>query len=164
MKRWLRTAVILAMCLAAGLALRAFALGTVRILGASMNDTLLSGDVVLVTRWDRASVDYCDVVECRFPGRGETYVKRVIGLPGDEIRFSGGALVRNGERVGEAYVSSPTDDYAVTLGEDQYLLLGDNRAQSYDSRMSDIGPVGASDILGHARLVLWPLGRLGWVK
>ena len=104
------------------------------------------------------------MVQCRFPGRENTYIKRIIGLPGDEIAFTGGKLTVNGAPVDEPYLSSPTDDYAVRLGEDQYLALGDNRAESYDSRMADMGPIRRADILGRVRWILFPLSRFGPIQ
>lgn len=161
---WARALLALAAALALGLCLRRWVFGAVRVAGSSMWDTLCGGDIVLVTRFDYlagASPGRGDVVECRFPGRSDTYVKRVVGLPGEAIAFDGGALSVDGLPVGEGYLSSATDDYAVTLGEDEYLVLGDNRAESYDSRMEDMGPVGRTAFLGRVRWVLWPLGRFG---
>ena len=165
-RRWLALALAVALAVGAGLALRRFAFGTVRVAGASMEDTLHSGDVVLVTRFDYAarSPGRGDVVECRFADRSDTYLKRVIGLPGDEVSFVTGQLYVNGEAVEEPYVRSYTDNYAVALGEDEYLVLGDNRAESYDSRMADMGPVHGEDLLGRARWVLWPLGHFGPIR
>ena len=163
----LAVAAIFAVALALGLLARRWAVGTVRISGTSMRDTLRGGDVALVTRFDYAvgnTPRRGDVVECRFPGRGDTYVKRVIGLPGEEISFFGGALTVNGQVVREDYVSSPTGEYAVLLGEDEYLVLGDNRAESYDSRMADMGPIGAEAFVGRVRFILWPIGRIGPVQ
>lgn len=167
MKRWLGAVIALALCALIGLALRAWGVGLVKISGASMNNTLLSGDIVLVTRFDYRgghAPQFGDVVECRFPGRGDTYIKRVVGLPGDSVSFSQGFLTRNTQPVSEPYVSSVTDDYAIELGDDQYLLLGDNRAESYDSRMDDMGAVGLDAFSGRARFILWPLDRFGGVK
>ncbi len=159
----LAASAVIVLCLCA----RRWCVGTVRIAGASMEDTLCGGDVVLVTRFDylggRAPARG-QVVECRFQGRGDTYIKRVIGLPGDEIAFFGGALTVNGSAVPEAYVSSPTEDYSIRLGEDEFLVLGDNRAESYDSRMQDMGPVGGDAFIGRVRLVVWPIGRIGAVR
>lgn len=170
MKR-LRSAVklvaILAAALALGLWARHWAIGTVRVSGASMWDTLCGGDVALVTRFDYAAgntPNRGDVVECRFPGRGDTYIKRVVGLPGDTISFFGGALTINGRATREDYVSSLTEDYAVVLGEDEYLVLGDNRQESYDSRMADMGPIGADAFVGRVRFILWPIQRIGPVR
>ena len=166
MKRALAALLAVAVAVALGLCLRRFGVGTLKVAGASMRDTLQSGDIALVTRFDYRSgpPGRGDVVECRFPGRADTYVKRVVGLPGDDIAFFGGALTVNGKAVREDYVSSPTGDYAVQLGEDEYLVLGDNRAESYDGRMDDMGPIGADAFLGRVRWVLWPLNRFGAVN
>ena len=163
----LRLAIALAAALALGLCLRQWVVGTVRVAGTSMRDTLCAGDVALVTRFDyRAgrSPNRGDVVECMFPGRGDTYIKRVVGLPGETIRFEGGALTVDGQPVAEPYVSTPTDDYAIRLGDGEYLVLGDNRADSYDGRMADMGLVGADAFLGRVRCVIWPPRRIGSVQ
>ena len=157
---------IAALALAVGLALRGRVLGTVRVAGNSMRTTLRGGDVALVTRLDYAKAGPArgDVTELAFPGRADTYVKRVVGLPGERIAFSGGRLYVNGEAVPEPWVSSPTGDYEIALGPDEYLVLGDNRQESYDSRMADMGPVSAAAFLGRVRWILWPPGRFGAVK
>ena len=132
-----------------------------------MQDTLFAGDIALVTRFETlggAPPGRGQVVQCRFAGRDGTYIKRVVGMPGEEIRFLGAELWVNGEAVSEPYVSSPSEDYAIALGEDEYLVLGDNRAESYDSRMADMGPVGRDAFLGRVRLVIWPLWRIGAVR
>lgn len=157
----------LAFALALGLCLRAWVVGTVRVAGVSMRQALCAGDVALITRLDYRfghGPGRGEVVQCRFPDRGDTYIKRVIGLPGDEIRFEGGALWINGQPASEPYVSTTTADYLARLGKGEYLLLGDNRADSYDSRMDDMGPVGADAFLGRVRWVLWPPERFGPVK
>ena len=170
MRRSRRALAVLGLLVAAaalGLCVRYFGVGAVRVAGTSMLNTLSGGDVALVTRFDYLgdrAPNRGDVVQCRFPGRGDTYIKRVIGLPGDEVRFSSGTLTLNGVQVPEPYASSPTGDYSVRLGEDEYLVLGDNRAESYDSRMTDMGPVGADAFLGRVRWVLWPLDRIGPVQ
>ena len=88
----------------------------------------------------------------------------MVGLPGEVIRFTAGTLTVNGQPVEEPYVSTPTEDYELRLGEGEYLVLGDNRAESYDSRMADMGPLGADAFLGRVRCILWPPGRIGPVR
>ena len=157
----LAAAIILCLCI------RRWCVGTVRVAGASMADTLCSGDVVLVSRFDYSdgrSPRRGHVVECRFPGRSDTYIKRVVGLPGDEIAFFGGALTVNGSVVPEPYVSSGTGDYSIRLGDDEYLVLGDNRAESYDSRMEDMGPIDSGAFTGRVRFVIWPIQRIGAIR
>ena len=166
-RRAAMAALAVAAAIALGLCLRHWVAGTTRVAGTSMRDTLQSGDIVLVTRFDYRSgrtPGRGDVVELRFPGREDAYIKRVVGLPGETVDFFGGALTVNGAPVAEPYISSMTDDYAVALGEDEFLALGDNRAESYDGRMADMGPVGADAFLGRVRWILWPLNRFGPVQ
>ena len=142
------------------LLLRLFVFHLVRIEGGSMQDTLCSGEIALVTGFDYrfgATPARGDVVECRFPGRVDTYVKRVIGLPGETVEIRDGRTYIDGAAISEPYVFSIPEDYSVTLGENEYLVLGDNRSESYDSRAEDMGPIGAEDILGRVRLCAWPL-------
>ena len=140
--------------------LRLFVFHLVHIEGGSMEDTLCSGEIALVTSFDYrfgANPARGDVVECRFPGRVDSYVKRVIGLPGETVELRDGRTYIDGAALAEPYVFSIAEDYSVALGENEYLLLGDNRCESYDSRAEDMGPVGKEDILGRVWLCVWPL-------
>lgn len=164
MKRILKALLILVLFFALGLAVRQWGFGTVRIAGTSMNNTLINGDVVMVTRFDYAfggAPERGDIVECEFPERSDTYIKRVIGLPDESISFDGGALSVNGRPVSEPYVSSETEDFSARMSNEEYLVLGDNRAQSYDSRAAEMGPIGEDAFLGKVRWILWPLSRFG---
>lgn len=162
MKRALLTVLILLAALLAGLAVRTWCFTAVTVAGTSMNDTLLSGDVVLVVRF--GSIHNGDVVQTSFSGRSGSYIKRVAGLPGDVVEYAGGTLILNGRPLSEPYVSSPTEDMRIALGEDEYFLLGDNRAESYDSRAEDMGCVSRSQILGRVQWILWPVSRFGPVE
>lgn len=167
MKRALRLLAGLILAVALGLAARQWLVSAVRIAGNSMAKTLVSGDIILVTRPDYAfggAPERGDIVECAFPGRDGRYVKRVIGLPGDTVEFVDGALFVNGQAVSEPYVTSQTEDIHAELGPDEYFVLGDNRAESYDSRAADMGCVSRDCILGRVRIILWPLSRFGIVE
>ena len=140
--------------------LRLFVFHLVRIQGGSMEDTLCSGEIALVTSFDYrfgAKPARGDIVECRFQGRVDTYVKRVIGLPGETVELREGKTYIDGAAISEPYVFSIAEDYSVSLGDIEYLVLGDNRCESYDSRAADMGPIGKEDILGRVRLCVWPL-------
>ena len=166
MKRLFAGLIALALVACLGFWAREHLISTVRIEGSSMENALTSGDVALVLKRGPLyrEIAFGDVVECDFPGREGSYVKRVIGLPGDDIRFSNGALTRGGRPVSEPYVSSETGDFEISLGEDEVLLLGDNRAQSYDSRAEDMGCPPQEEILGRVCWILWPLSRFGPVR
>jgi signal peptidase I len=90
-------------------------------------------------------------------------IKRVIGVPGDEISVRGGRLYVNGERQREPYVNKKYPDrsfYApATVPEGHVFAMGDNRANSQDSRI--FGPVPKENIEGEAFLRFWPPGRIG---
>jgi len=95
------------------------------------------------------------------------YIKRIIGLPGDEIEMRDGVVKINGEPLAEelasegGYLSArDLNDFGpVTVPDGSYFMMGDNRPQSSDSRFS-LGPIEGEDILGRAFVVIWPLGRV----
>ena len=126
-----------------------------------MAETLVSGDVALVTKFDyrKDPPARFDVVQIEIPGRGGTYLKRVIGLPGETVHIISGVVHINGIALEEKYATPSNDDFSVALGADEYFVLGDNRPESYDSREEDIGAIGAASFRGRVRAVLWPLGR-----
>lgn len=167
MKRILRITAWLVLILTLGLTVRQWGFSAVRIAGSSMEDTLHSDDVTLVTRLAYAlgaEPERDSVVECRFPNRDGTYVKRIIGIPGDSVTFSEGQLYLNGRGVSEPYVTSQTEDFSIQLGEDEYFVLGDNRAESYDSRASEMGCISRDCILGRVRFILWPFNHVGMIQ
>lgn len=155
MKKALKVFLALAAAVLIGLTVRTFVMSTVRVEGTSMENTLRSGDIVLVTRIGNTPVRGA-IAECRFANRSGHYLKRVIGLPGETLVCKDGIVYIDGLPLDEPYVSSETKDFSVTLEEGQYFVLGDNRVQSYDSREADMGPVRAEDILGIVRLKLLP--------
>ncbi len=159
MKRLLTGLLALAIAVCLGFAARTWLFTTVRIAGSSMEDTLLSGDLLLLTRF--GAPERGSVMQCTFAGRSGSYIKRVVGLPGDTVEFSEGQLIVNGRPLSEPYVSSETEDMRIALGEDEYFVLGDNRAESYDSRAEDMGCIRRDQFLGRARWILFPLSRFG---
>jgi signal peptidase I len=104
------------------------------------------------------------VVFYRTPAREEdALIKRVIGLPGDTIEFSAGQVLINGKILDEPYLHDvPTNCSVVcgplTLGPDQYFMLGDNRLNSLDSR--SFGPIPSDQVVGRVVLRYWPLNQV----
>jgi signal peptidase I len=133
---------------------------------ASMVPTLKYGDRVLVNKFiyrftepERGDVIVFKSVE----GDDEDLIKRVVGVPGDEIAVRGGKLFVNGEPQKEPYVNKKYPDrsfYApTTVPKDHVFAMGDNRANSQDSRI--FGPVPEENIEGEAFLRFWPPDRIG---
>lgn len=141
--------------------------------GDSMRPALLHGQRVLVdTRaYQHAPPSRGDIVLfwCRLPGQRERILslKRVVGLPREHLQLREGRAYLDGAPLLEPYApSTPPPEAGLpsqwVLGDGQYILLGDNRADSYDSRR--LGPVDASDLLGRAWLRYWPPWAWGRVS
>jgi signal peptidase I len=133
---------------------------------ASMVPTLKYGDRVLVNKFiyrftepQRGDIIVFKSVE----GDGQDLIKRVVGVPGDEIAVRRGKLFVNGEPQKEPYVNKKYPDrsfYApTTVPKDHVFAMGDNRANSQDSRI--FGPVPEKNIEGEAFLRFWPPDRIG---
>jgi signal peptidase I len=133
---------------------------------ASMVPTLKYGDRVLVNKFiyrftepERGDV----IVFKSVQDDDQDLIKRVVGVPGDEITVRGGRLFVNGEPQKEPYVNKKYPDrsfYApTTVPKDHVFAMGDNRANSQDSRV--FGPVPKENIEGEAFLRFWPPDRIG---
>jgi signal peptidase I len=125
----------------------------------SMEQTLIEGDALLTN--SLADPKRGDIVVTDGWGSGNNYVKRVIGIPGDQVDYVNGELVLNGIFTEEPYAINENDDYSVVVPEGMYWVLGDNRPESSDSR--EHGFVSAEDIKGVAYFRYWPLNRFGTV-
>ncbi len=100
------------------------------------------------------------MAQIRVPGRDGTYLKRVVGLPGEKVELSGGRVFIDGRALEEPYARNSQEEFSIQLGEDEYFVLGDNRPVRYDSREEDFGAVSAGCLLGRVRAVVWPLDRI----
>lgn len=158
----------IAVALLAALLIRTFVFSMVRVDGKSMLETLQHGDIMFVTMFDRFFGDYerGEVVICNYPNVKGYRVKRVIGLPGDTVEIRDQQTYINGELLEEEYiVHLPRADYGpVTMGEDEYFLLGDNRTLSKDSRHAEVGPIVKGEIRGVVRAVVFPFNAVRTVK
>jgi signal peptidase I len=137
----------------------------------SMVPTLHVWDRLLINKlaYDIEGPERGDIVLFRDPEGGEEpLIKRVVGLPGDEIAVRGGKLLLNGKPQKESYVAHKTciryqpktcSFGPVTVPEGHVFVMGDNRARSYDSRF--FGPVPDDSLIGEALFRFWPPGRAG---
>ena len=139
--------------------------------GESMQDTLQNGESLLV---DKVSYHFTDpkrydIIVFYPKGRDveEYYVKRIYGLPGETVQITDkGEILINGEELVESYGREVIKDPGlasdpITLGEDEYFVLGDNRNNSADSREPSVGNIQKKDILGRAWLRIWPFDQFG---
>ena len=133
--------------------------------GPSMSPNLADSEFLIVNKLSYLTDDpqRGDVIVFRSPRNpDEDLVKRVIGLPNDEVEVRGGQVYVNGHLVDESsYFRGPIgrDTPARRVPEDAYFVMGDNRLQSRDSR--DIGTVPRASIVGQVWLVYWPPGKFG---
>jgi signal peptidase I len=129
----------------------------VRVDGFSMLPTLQNGEYVLVNRLAyRADLpDRGDIIVFLSPVNDQDLIKRVIGLPGDQILIKDGQVVLNGQALDEPYIAAaPLYDGEWTVPEGELFVLGDNRNDSSDSHAWGLLPV--ENVIGKAVLIYWP--------
>ena len=143
--------------------------------GPSMESTLQDGDNILVEKVSRyfGALERFDIVvfypdEDAKKNNGRYYIKRIIGLPGETVRIDGEVIYINDEQLTESFgfTRMGTPGIAkdgVTLGEDEYFVLGDNRVISKDSRSEAVGIVPLSRVGGKMILRIFPFGKFGTV-
>lgn len=159
--RWVRIrrrAVVAVVALAViAVPVNAYAAGVASIPSGAMEPTLNIGDRVLVDKlsFHWTGLDHGDIVLMTV--EGDTWIKRVIGLPGDVIACRGGAVHRNGARIDEDYLraGTVTECSAVTVPPGEFYVLGDHREASNDSRR--LGTFATSAVTGRVLGHMWPV-------
>jgi signal peptidase I len=138
----------------------------IRIDGSSMEPNLHHGEFVIVSKinYRFGEPERGDVVVFDFPRNiTQEYIKRVIGLPGEEIRVANGKVHVNGVMLEEPYIKvEPNYEGEWTVPENTLFVLGDNRNNSSDSH--NWGTVPQENIVGEALLVYWPPNSWGLVN
>ncbi|HZY57491.1 MAG TPA: signal peptidase I [Rubrobacteraceae bacterium] len=132
----------------------------------SMTPTLEVGDRVFVNKfvYRFAEPERGDIVVFKnVEGGQEELIKRVVGVPGDEVTIRNGVLFVNEERWEEPYINSQSLDSSsfgsMTVPEGKVFVMGDNRANSRDSRF--FGPIPIENVEGEAFVVFWPPSHIG---
>ena len=176
MKEFLNTAIYLLCVLGAVWLVITFVGQRTEVEGASMENTLHNGDNLIV---DKLSYRFRDPERYDiiiFPGPEEFgqhpyYIKRIIGMPGETVQIKDGKVYINDKELkSDVYGITDYIDYPgiaeepITLGDDEYFCLGDNRPVSQDSRYKEVGPVKRSIIVGKVWIRIWPLTKFGKVS
>jgi len=169
---WLK---IFVLCTVIVFILRAFIFVPIEVTGNSMSPTLKEHDFVVVENF--SDIKRFDIIVFHAPD-GNTYVKRVVGLPGDHIEYKKDNLYVNHKLVEETFlkdIKKKKNEYVFTtdfdskdltgtktIPKDQYFVMGDNRRLSKDSR--SFGTISSYSIIGKAILVYYPLSDMKIIK
>ena len=143
-----------------------------RVTGSSMETTLSDGDNLIVDKisYRFRNPERYDIIVFPYQYQENTYyIKRIIGMPGETIQIIDGEVYIDGQILGEEYGAEVMQDAGiaevpVTLGEDEYFVLGDNRNHSMDSRDSRVGILKREDLVGRAWVRIWPFSEFGVIK
>lgn len=148
-----------------------FIVRPIQVKGNSMYPTLKdqSMGVSNILGYHTSEIKRFDIVIIHIPEKSEYIVKRVIGLPGETVSYSNGQLYVNGEAMDEPFLNQEyVESYGsswmmdvpdITLGEDEYYCLGDNRPHSSDSRY--YGPFQKKNIMSKGIFITWPFSEFG---
>lgn len=141
--------------------------------GSSMETTLSDQDNLIVDKFSYHFRDpeRFDIIVFPYLYEEDTYyIKRIIGLPGETVQIDlKGNIYINGDKIEESYGAEVIKDPGnaaepITLGADEYFVLGDNRNHSSDSRESSVSTIKRENIMGRAFIRIWPLSKFGILK
>lgn len=141
------------------LLVRTFIATPIKVNGNSMYKTLDGSEFMILNKL--AKIDRYDIVVV--DTKSDELIKRVYGLPGEKISIENNSIYINDKKIEDIYAYGETSNYeSITLGSDEYFILGDNRVVSLDSRT--IGPVKKSQVKGTTNFILYPFNRFGKVE
>lgn len=152
----------------------AFLIRPFQVTGQSMHPTFQNGEYVFTNLLSQrfGPLDRGDVIVFKAPpSEDKDYIKRIIGIPGDRVKIENGKVYLNGSLLQEPYIAPDIRTDArgfaqegneVTVSEDTYFVMGDNRPFSSDSR--DWGLVPFDKVIGKSAVVYWPLNRMRIVQ
>lgn len=156
--------------------IRTYIVTPVVVRGDSMYSTLEDGEVLFLSKinYRIEDIERFDIVVVKDIDN-DLIIKRVIGLPGDSVEYKDGTLYINDLRIEEDYTDYEMEDFDVDsicritdincngiIPDDMYLVLGDNRGVSADSRVK--GLINRKQILGKTIFRIWPLNKLSSIK
>lgn len=149
-----------------------YVVGLQQVVGPSMSPNLNNGDILIL---DKISYRFTDIkrgdVVSLYYADTKYLIKRVIGLPGEYIEFKEGKLYIDNELIEEEYLNGVTTaDFSLKdlgydkIPENYYLVLGDNRGDSLDSRDPKVGLIKKDDIMGKVRFRIWPINKISVIR
>lgn len=137
----------------------------------SMQKTLYEGDNLITDKltYRFREPERFEIICFRSESEKHDLIKRIIGLPGETIRILDGEIYIDGEVIADREgLKSPSyagrAEYEITLGSDEYFVLGDNREESIDSRYEEVGNVKCDTIVGRAVFLIYPFQKVGLVN
>ena len=142
-----------------------------QVVGPSMEPTLNNGDVVILNKfiYRFKDIERSEIVSLYYSD-SKYLIKRVIGLPGEYVEIKNNKVYIGDKMLNEYYLDDiEMDDFSLSqlgydvIPEDMYLVLGDNRGNSLDSRNSKVGLISKDDIIGRVRIRIWPISNIGLV-
>lgn len=142
------------------LVVKTYVVSPIKVNGSSMDDTLNDSDIMILDEisYRFSEIERFDIVVLKYDD--EYLIKRVIGLPGEKIKYENNILYVNGKKVKENFSHAYTEDFdEVKIPEGKYFVLGDNRVNSTDSRI--LGFFDKSEIKGKTSLTIFPFSRFG---
>lgn len=157
-RRFWRVMLVLLIIMAVGVLVFLHFFPVIRVKGNDMKPLLEKGQIVIGVR--DPEVDRGDIIV--FHHNNEVLIRRVIGLPGDEIAIrKNGMVMVNGEEQDEAYIEESSEgecdlEFPYEVPENEVFVLGDNRETAKDSRLNAFGCIADEDVIGKVRFRIWP--------
>ena len=144
------------------LLIKRFVFSPIKVNGSSMYPTLKNKDIMIlnIIGYNFNDIKRFDIVVV--DGEDEYLIKRVIGLPGEEIEYKNNKLYVNGKLVKDNYGKKTTKDFKTKVPKGKYFVMGDNRDNSLDSRY--LGAFKKKEILGKTNFTVFPFNRFGKKK
>lgn len=128
----------------------------------SMENTIMTGDLIISTRYDIGEIERYDIVVFEAPDSDGYYIKRVIGLPGETITVKNGKVYAGVQVLDDSFIAEKMNDAGdgvYKVPENSYFMMGDNRNNSYDSRFWDDKYVEKEKIIAKAKFIMFPISN-----